>query len=114
MVEKGVNLFDECISECVHLCPQLEECISSSWGDSKMYTPGTIANSQRIPTKINKNSAIAEVRILVKQVILYGIERHLEYFQMKSQSYFLSYVDDISVVCICIQIIFLIFTCISK
>ena len=70
MVEKGVNLFDECVSECVHLCPQVEECISSSWGDSKMYTPGTIANSQRIPNKINKNGAIAKVRILVKQVIL--------------------------------------------
>ena len=70
MVEKCVNLFDEFVSECVHLYPQVEECISSSWGDSKMYTPGTIANSQRIPTKINKNGAIAKVRILLKQVIL--------------------------------------------
>ena len=34
-----------------------EECTFSSWGHNKMYTPGTIANSQteRVPTKINKN-----------------------------------------------------------
>ena len=70
MVEKGVNLFDEFVSECVHLCPEVEECISSSWGDSKMYTTGTIANSQRISTKINKNGAIAKVRILVKKMTL--------------------------------------------
>ena len=70
MVEKGLNLFDECVSECVHLCYHVEECISSSWGDSKMYTPGTIANSQRMPTKINKNGAIAKVGVLVEQVIL--------------------------------------------
>ena len=57
---------DLCVSECVHLCPQVEECISSSWEDSKMYTPDTIANSQRIPIKINKNGAIAKVRILVE------------------------------------------------
>ena len=32
-------------------------------GHSKMYTPGTIANSQtqRVPTKINKNGAVAKV-----------------------------------------------------
>ena len=38
-----------------------------------MYTPDIIANSQRTPTKINKNGAIAKVRILVEQVILEGI-----------------------------------------
>ena len=40
-----------------------EECAFSSWGTSKMYTPGTIANSQtqRVPTKINKNDAVAKV-----------------------------------------------------
>ena len=32
--------------------------------------PGNIANLQRAPTKINKNGAIAKVRILVGQVIL--------------------------------------------
>ena len=40
-----------------------EECIFSSCGTSKIYTPGTIANSQtqRVPTKINKNGAVAKV-----------------------------------------------------
>ena len=70
MVDKGLNLFDECVAECVHLCPHVEECISSSWGDSKMYTPGNIANSHRMPTKINKTGAIAKVRIIMEKVIL--------------------------------------------
>ena len=35
-----------------------------------MYTRGTIENSQRTPTKINKNGAIAKIRIVVKQGIL--------------------------------------------
>ena len=60
MAGKGLNLFDECAAECVHLCPQEEEWTSSSLGDSKMNTPGTIANSHRTPTKINKNVAIAK------------------------------------------------------
>ena len=34
-----------------------------------MYTPVSIANSQMTPTKINKNGAVAKVRILVKQMI---------------------------------------------
>ena len=34
-----------------------------------MYTPGTIANLHRTPTKINKNGAIVKIRILVEQVI---------------------------------------------
>ena len=66
MSDKGLNRFDECAAECVHLCTQEEQCTSSSWGDNKMYTPGTIANSQRTPTKINKNVAIAKVNILVE------------------------------------------------
>ena len=33
-----------------------------------MHTPFTITNSQRIRTKINKNGAIAKVRILVEHV----------------------------------------------
>ena len=46
MSDKDLNLFDECAAECVHLCPQKEErTSSSSWGHSKMYTPGTIASS---------------------------------------------------------------------
>ena len=43
---KGLNLFDDCAAECVYLCPQEEECTFSSWGQSEMYTPSTIANSQ--------------------------------------------------------------------
>ena len=35
-----------------------------------MYTLGTIANSQRTPSNINKNVAIAKVKTLVEQVIL--------------------------------------------
>ena len=35
-----------------------------------MYTPGTIANSKITPTKINKNGAMAKVRILVEQVMI--------------------------------------------
>ena len=35
-----------------------------------MYTPGVIANLPRTPTKINKNSTITKVKILVEQVIL--------------------------------------------
>ena len=59
MADKGLNLSDDFAAECVHLCPQEEGCTSSSWGHSKMYTPGTIANSDtdRTPIKINKNGA---------------------------------------------------------
>ena len=35
-----------------------------------MYTPGTIANLQRKPTKTLKDGVIPKVRILLKQVIL--------------------------------------------
>ena len=68
MADKGWNVFDECAAECVHLCPQEEEWTSSYWEDSKMCTPGTISNSHRMPTKINKKAALAKVRILVEQV----------------------------------------------
>ena len=70
MVDKGLNLFDEYVAECVYLCTWVEECIFSSWGESEMYTSGITVNSQRMPTKINKNGAIAKVRILVEEVIL--------------------------------------------
>ena len=36
VADKGLNPFDGFAAECVHLCPQGEECTSSSWGDSKM------------------------------------------------------------------------------
>ena len=35
-----------------------------------MYTFGSIANPQRMPTEINKTCGIAKIRILMKQVIL--------------------------------------------
>ena len=46
-----------------------EECTFSSWGHSKMYTPGTIANSQTegVPTKTNKMVLLPKyIRILVE------------------------------------------------
>ena len=72
MTDKGLNLFDDCPDECVYLCPQEEECTSSSWEYCKIYTAGIIANSQagRIPAKINKNGAVVKVRILVEIGIL--------------------------------------------
>ena len=41
-----------------------------------MHTPGTIANSQRTPTDINKNGTIARVRLLWEQVMMEDIYRH--------------------------------------
>ena len=66
MTEKWFNLFDECAARCVHLFPQKEECTSSSWGDSKMYTSGSIANSQRMLTEINESGATVKIKILVE------------------------------------------------
>ena len=47
MTDKGLNLFDECVVKCIYFSSQEE-------GNSKMYTSGTIANSQTTPTEINK------------------------------------------------------------
>ena len=79
----GLNLFDDCAAECVHLCPQEEECTFSSWGDSKMKTPGTIANSQTdmMSTKRNNDGAVAKVRVLVE---LRDTIRHLKTFRVFS------------------------------
>ena len=63
MRDKGFNYFDERGSRCVHLPPQEEECTSSSWGDSKMYTSGSIASPQRMLTEKNENGTIAKIRI---------------------------------------------------
>ena len=46
MTGKAFKLFDECAARGVHLSPQEEERTSSSWRDSKLYTFGSIANSQ--------------------------------------------------------------------
>ena len=56
MEDKDLNLFDKCAAECVCLFPQEEKCSSFSWGDSEMYTAGTIANLQMwMLTKAKKN-----------------------------------------------------------
>ena len=72
MTGKGLNLFDDCPDECVYLCPQEDECTSSSWGHSKIHTLGTMANPQtdRAPTEINKNGAVVKSRISVELGIL--------------------------------------------
>ena len=72
MTDKDLNLFDDYAAEYVHLRPQEENCTSSFWGHSKMYSPDIIENSQtdRTPTKINKNGAVSKVRILVEIEIL--------------------------------------------
>ena len=72
MTGKGLNLFDDCADECVYLCPQEDECTSSSWGHSKINTLGTMANPQtdRAPTEINKNGAVVKSRISVELGIL--------------------------------------------
>ena len=69
---KGLNLFNNCAAEFVYLCPQEEDCTSSSWGHSKIYTLGTMANSQtgRAPIEIDKNGAVVKVRILLELEIL--------------------------------------------
>ena len=38
----------------------------------KIYTPGTMGNSQtdRAPTEINKNGSVVKIRVLVEQGIL--------------------------------------------
>ena len=66
MADKGFNLFDEGAARCVYLFPQEEECTSSFWGDSKMYTSDSIANSQRMLTEINESGAIDKIRIWVE------------------------------------------------
>ena len=50
---------------CIYLCSQEEECTSSFWGHSKIYTSGTIANSQtdKAPTEITKNGAVVKVEL---------------------------------------------------
>ena len=45
---------------------QEEECTSSDWGDSKMYTSGSMENAQGMLTKINESSDIAKIRVWVE------------------------------------------------
>ena len=58
VADKGSNSFDECAAQCVHLCPQEEECTSSSWGDSKC----TYFAPQQIHRRADKNGAVAPLR----------------------------------------------------
>ena len=66
MIDKRFNLFDECATRCLYLFPKEKECTSSSCGDSKMYTSGSIAYSQRMLTEINKSCAIAKKEVWVE------------------------------------------------
>ena len=66
VLTRHTNLFGECAARCVHLSLQEEECTSSSWGDSKMYTSASIANSQRMLTEMNENGTIAKISIWVE------------------------------------------------
>ena len=63
MTDKAFNYFDKCAARCVHLFPQEEECTSSSWGDSKVYTSSSIANSQRMETERNESGTIAKIKV---------------------------------------------------
>ena len=55
MADKGLNLLVEYAVRCLHLSSKEKQCTSPSWGDCKMYTFETIANSQKNPAGINKN-----------------------------------------------------------
>ena len=74
MTDKVFNLFDECTARCVHLFPQEEECSYSSWGDSKMYTSGSIANSLRILIEINESGVITKTIEFEWKLILSDIK----------------------------------------
>ena len=55
MTDKGLNIFDGCTAEYVHLPSQEEEYTSFNRGGKKIHTPGTTVNLQRALTEINKN-----------------------------------------------------------
>ena len=60
---------------------QEEECTSSDWGDSKMYTSGSIENAQGMLTKMNESSNIAKIRVWVESNAVKH-ERYLEQFPL--------------------------------
>ena len=47
----------------VYICSLRKKGVRLLLTDSKMYISGSIANSQRMLTEINKSSAIAKIRI---------------------------------------------------
>ena len=108
VTNKDLNVFDDCAAECVHLCPQEQECTSSSWVHSKMYTLGTIPNSQRdrAPVKMNKKGkACCQKKICCQSKNFSRTKdtiRHLKTFRVNSNGMpvLLTYVDDILIVCL--------------
>ena len=60
---KGLSYFYIFAAEFLHLCLQVEQCTSSSWGHNEIYTSDTIAISQtdRTSTKTKKYGAVAEL-----------------------------------------------------
>ena len=78
--DKGFILFDECASRCVNLSPPDQECTSSTWWNTKMYTSGTIASSPRILTEIKESGTIAKTRISVESDTV----KHLKAFTIIS------------------------------
>ena len=66
MTDKRFNLFDGCAAKRVHGFLQEKECTSSSWEDTKMYTTGSIENSQKMLTEINDRDPIAKIRTWVE------------------------------------------------
>ena len=66
MTDKGFHLFEVGAARWAHIFPQEKACTLSSWGGSKMYTSGSIANSQRILSEINKSGTIAKIEIWVE------------------------------------------------
>ena len=64
MIDKGFNLFDECgACQTYTSVPSGTRVHLFFLGDSKMYTSGSIASSQRMLTEINESNAIAKIRI---------------------------------------------------
>ena len=66
MTDKVFDIFDECAARCLHLFPKEEECTSSFWGESKMYTSRSITNPQTMLTEINESGAVAKIRIYME------------------------------------------------
>ena len=69
MSGKRFNLFDECATRLARLSSQEEGCTSSHWRDSKIYTSGSIENSQTILNEINESGAVAKVRVYWKVIL---------------------------------------------
>ena len=71
MQDKGLNLFDECAAECVYTFAPSGRIVYLFFlrGQLTVHT----WHHSKFTEDVNKNGAIAKVRILVKQVILKGI-----------------------------------------